>query len=653
MPRFPHAITALAIAAVALLSSPVLGQDAGYLENGELSDRLHALAESDPRAVVSKLGESLEGAPIELVTLTGDAELAGEMPALLITAGLDGRQLAGTETALRIAEQILREHPGVLDSMTVYIIPRVNPDGAAMNLRPVTMGYSGNARPVDEDRDRMTDEDGPEDLNGDGYITMMRRLDPPLSDPPTHLADPDDERLSIAPETDEGQRASFTLYPEGLDNDQDGLINEDGPGGVDLDRNFMHAWPEHEARSGRHQLSEPETYALARFVLDHGNIVMAVTLGRHDNLVNQPDAKAKDISGRAPKEIDADDAGMYKRVGEWFTEATGMKEAGKENTDGSFHAWLYAQRGIPSFAVNPWARPGPEKEADKDTDDGRDDDRAGSGSEPVESGPALTPSPIGDISQETLDELAAAYEAQTGEPVDQSMMSMVTPEMVVQFAAQAGIEVRRVKPEATDGKAEAGEAKKGKKKQSEDAKWLAYFEESGIDGFIGWTGFEHPTLGRVEIGGFKPLARINPPAEDLDTLAEKHTEFVLKLIEARPSVRVAGPEVERLGEGVYEVRLAIINDGRLPTTTAYSRTARSMRPMVIRLSAGVDRIISGQRVDRVWGIDADGGRSEHRWIFRSDDLSQETIEIVDPRLGDRIIMLAEPEETHSDTGSEQ
>lgn len=613
---------------------------AGYMTGEELKARVDAMASGSELASVRTLGQSLGGRAVRLVTLSGSADEAHDRPALLITAGIDGRSLVSTESAVRIAETLVSDHADLLDAFTVYIVPCANPDGMARNRRTLGMGHTGNARLVDEDRDRAIDEDLPDDLNGDGYITLMRRLEPTLDDAPTHMADPDDPRLSIRPDAKDGQRAVFTLYPEGLDNDGDGQINEDGFGSVDLDKNFMHMWPEHEPHAGRYPLSEPEALALATFVIEHPNLVAAVTLGTGDNLISQPESKAKDITGRAPKGIDGADAGLYKRVGEWYEEATGTKDAPKAEAAGSFHAWLYAQRGIPSFAAAAWTRPEPAKGGENVGDDDSGDEPAAM-SEADE--PKLTPSPIGDISQETLDELAKAYQEMTGEAVDQSMIASITPEMVEQFAAQAGIEIQRVEPEdegVSQDNAPKKKSKDKKKPKSEEAKWLAYFDEAGVDGFIDWTPFEHPTLGRVEIGGFKPLARLNPPADELDEIAGKQTEFVVRIIGAAPALTVAGPEVKELAQGLYEVRVALINEGQLPTSTAFSQMSRTVRPIVVRLSTPVEQIVSGQRISRVWGVGADGARDEHRWVLRTDDIAAETIEIIDPRAGARTIRLA-------------
>ena len=617
-----------AAALAVLAGSKAFAQPDGYMSNDQLQSRLQQIATNE-HASLDTIGESLGGSPLHLLTLSaGDTP----RPALLVVAGIDAQYLVSTEIATRIADELLEHHPSLLEEMTVYVIPRVNPDGAARNMGNILGGHTGNARLVDEDRDRMLDEDHADDLNGDGIITMMRRLEPPLDQRPSHLPDPDEPRLNIEPDASEGQRAVFTLYPEGLDNDGDGLINEDGFGAVDINMNFMHRWPEHDPHAGRYALSEPEAHALARFVLERDDIVAAVTIGRHDNMINQPDAKKKDITGRSPLEIDAGDAELYKQAGKWFKEASSFASAEKHDSAGSFHAWMYAQRGVASFAVNGWALP-------EESEDGQSDDVTAKSDQPSQE-PGLTPSPVGDISMETLDELREAYTQMTGETPDESMLDQITPAMVEQFAAQMSIEVRRVKQaEESPADEPKKENKKSRKGLSDDAKWLSYFDDAGIDGFVDWEPLDHPTLGKVEIGGFVPGAKINPPADLLDELAEKHVGFVTRIMEAQSQINVLGPEVVELGGGIYEVRVVIENDGELSTTTSFSRTTRSVKPVIVRLSAPVDQIISGQRVDRVWGIDGDGGRSIHTWVFRSENINNETVTIDDPRTGVRKIKL--------------
>ena len=128
------------------------------------------------------IGASREGRPLEMIVLADPIERADERPGILVVAGLDGRHRSGTALARGIAEQLRSHHADLLDSVTFYILPLANPDGAAGS------GRSGNARVVDRDRDGFRDENGPSDLDGDGHITLMRRADPPLDDPPTQFS---------------------------------------------------------------------------------------------------------------------------------------------------------------------------------------------------------------------------------------------------------------------------------------------------------------------------------------------------------------------------------------------------------------------------------------------------------------------------------
>ena len=54
-----------------------------------------------------------------------------------------------------------------------------------------------------------------------------------------------------------------------------------------------------------------------------------------------------------------------------------------------------------------------------------------------------------------------------------------------------------------------------------------------------WKPFKHPTLGDVEIGGFVPLADVNPTADRIPDLARAHAQFVFDLLELLPRVEPA------------------------------------------------------------------------------------------------------------------
>lgn len=656
----------------------------GYMDYAALVEALEDVAAGSDACSITVIGESGQGRAIHVLTLAGDPDAADSRPAILIVGGLDGRHMIGTETAVRVASRLVEDHSDLLDQYTFYIVPRANPDGTERNFGSVNAGFVGTLTDVDADRDAMMNEDGPSDLNGDGVITQMRRPNPPLDDRAVYLADPAEPRLLKKPDADKGETAMYSVYIEGIDDDDDGQIAEDGDGFVDLDRNFMHEWQSYARDSGAYPLSEPEANALATFVLQHQNIVAAITYGRHDNLVNTPDAKGRDVTGRGPKVIDSADASLYEQIGKLYKDTTGQKRAPREDTDGSFHIWLYAQRGVPSFATVVWGRPDPTK---PEIEDGEGDDAEKEPDEKpdAEAKPAPLADPVtgiwtasitvpemGDMDL-TLDLTRADDDSVTG-TMDMmmgtatltgsyaagsgalSLNAEVTPEMIVPMSLVIDgdqLSGTVTGPEgdvidltgsriSDDGEADKPDGKSDTPKVADEdaAEWLAYSDnDRGGVGFIDWTEFEHPTLGTVEIGGFVPGFQMNPPADELDELAAKQAEFVVKLTDKLPSLRIEGPTVKRLAAGLYEIRLGVINDGALPTKTAMARKNRAVRPTIIRLSVPVEHIVAGDRVDRIWGLDASGGRSVHRWIVQVDDGAELTIDVLNTQLGERHIMF--------------
>lgn len=665
-----------AVAIAALTTAAFGGIYDGYMNHADLTRAIKDIATSSDHAEVEVIGTSVQGRDIHALTLSAADDPSGR-PAILIVAGLDGRHMVGSETAVRVARRLVDQHADLLNDYTFYVIARVNPDGAMQNLGRVNAGYVGNLTDVDADRDRALNENGPEDLNGDGVITQMRRANPPLDDRAEYMADPAEPRLLKKPDADKGETAMYSVYIEGVDTDDDGKIAEDGIGYVDLDKNFMHEWPEYDRDSGRYPLSEPEAMALAKFVLAHENIVAAVTYGRHDNLVNKPDSKGRGVSGQEPKVIDAGDASIYEEIGKLYKETTEQKRADQRDTAGSFVAWLYAQRGVPSFASTVWGRPEVKKEEGEA--DGEGEGREAKKEEPAKPqaaevgddpvtgiwrGKANVPD-MGEM-EITLDLALGNEDAITGSletmmgsaPVEGkragdalSLVADFGPDMALpmEFVIDGdtlsgtitGPEGGVIDASATriSGEDEGGAGEGNGKAADEDAaEWLKYSDAARNGaGFVEWAEYDHPTLGTVEIGGFVPGFRMNPPADELDGLAEKQTEFIAKMTGKLPILRIEGPEVKRLASGLYEIHLAVVNDGYLPTKTAMARKARSIMPTVVRLSVPVDDIVAGDRVDRIWGLDGSGGRSVQNWIVRVGDGEEISVTILNTQFGDRTV----------------
>jgi len=595
-----------------------------YMTHADLTQALRSLAREHADLVsVTTIGKSREGRDLFAVRLAAAGDVDPESrPALLLTAGIDGDHLVGTDVAVEIAERLAAMNSDgdegakkLLSTHTVFIVPRVNPDAAERYFADVKLDWRRNVRPDDNDRDLAEDEDSPNDLNGDGLITMMRVFDPEKAD---LMVDPDEDRLSVKPDRNKGERATFTTMIEGIDDDGDDEINEDWVGGVDLNHNFPHGYVEHADGAGPYMLSEPEALALIDFVLARPNIAVALTFGVHDNLSKTPDGKGQ-YPGGAPKNIDDKDTGFYSFISDRFKEITGLKSVPSESVSGAFFDWVYAQFGVPSFTTPLWTRP-----------ESKGDDKGKGDSEPKpapdDGGEMLTPSGIGDISQETMDELEAAAAAQGIEVTDE-MRAQITAADVDQFAGMMGIKVRRVKQDAGGGGGGGGGRKGGSEANKEESAWLKYSdEERDGEGFVAWTEVDHPKFGTVEVGGWAPYFKLNPPASEIDGIAEKQTEFVMDLLGRLPEVSILEPEVKRLSDGLYEIKLTVVNDGYFPTGTAMAVRNRQGRPYVMRIDVPLDKIVSGQRVQKYWSIPGSGGREEAKWIIQSS--SGATVEVV-------------------------
>jgi len=220
----------------------------GYADYAALRRQMQQLAAS-PLAQLQSLGRTCGGREVLLLRVGSDKLDA--KPAVLIVGGVDPPQLLGSHLALDIARRLVldgRSDPEtarLLKQVTFYVIPRACPDASEAFFQTPAVERSVNLRPMDDDDDGRVDEDGPEDLNGDGLITAMRVEDPagPM------MAHPDDSRVLIEADPKKNETGRWRLLVEGRDNDQDGELNEDPPGGVAFDRNFTFRYPYFESGS--------------------------------------------------------------------------------------------------------------------------------------------------------------------------------------------------------------------------------------------------------------------------------------------------------------------------------------------------------------------------------------------------------------------
>ena len=283
----------------------------------------------------------------------GTEDQRKQRPALLVVAGIEGNDLAGTASTLAWMESLAQRSTeekirSLLETTTLYILPRLNPDAAAAFFAKPRRETSVNDKPVDEDHDGMSEEDGPEDLNGDGLITWMRVEDVAGE----YILDSTEPRLLIKADRSKGERGAWRYLVEGRDNDQDEAWNEDGSGGINFNRNFPFNYKFFAPAAGLHQMSEPETRALADFVVAHPNIAVAFTFGAGDNLIQTPKGEAPK---RPPTAIHDEDVALYRELGKTWRETLGLKKELSGATEpGTFSDWMYFHRGRLSLAARAW-----------------------------------------------------------------------------------------------------------------------------------------------------------------------------------------------------------------------------------------------------------------------------------------------------------
>lgn len=557
-----------------------------YLDPRNLVDALQRLVEQHPDVCrLGTIGSSRQGRDIWLLTLGRGADIE-RRPALVIVAGLDGDDPGSTPIAVRVAGRLMNlraDEPGadLLDRLTVYVLPRMNPDAAAFFFAAPRMEQRMALRPMDDDRDGPSDEDGPDDVNCDGLVTWMRVRDPDA----THLPDPAEPRLLKSADRARGERPVYKLYREGVDDDGDGEYNEDGPGGVDLNLNFMHGYEEHKPGAGPHPVSEPESRALIDFFLSHPRINAVIVYGRHDNLVKTPEAGTTDVTGIAPVSLHKDDQAIYEHLGRRYRELTGIKDVPKEDGRGAFYLWAYAQFGIPALACRPWVCP--QKSSQSEEQPAHPSDVL-----PADA-PAVDPPPA----------------ASAREPDSKNHYQ----------------EPPTKKPDPAD---------------KEAAAWLAYSDaQCNGRGFVNWMPFDHPQLGPVEIGGFVPFFTMTPPPDAFDTLADKQFAFAMDVAMRLPRVRLEPVKVKALAAHVFEIQTAVVNDGYFPTALAMGRQNRRVRPIVLTLDVAPQRVLGGQRVERVWTVAGGGERQKLRWIVTGEPGEIITLTVTSEKFGDLQVQI--------------
>jgi murein tripeptide amidase MpaA len=170
----------------------------------------------------------------------------------------------------------------------------------------------------------------------------------------------------------------------------------------------------------------------------------------------------------------------------------------------------------------------------------------------------------------------------------------------------------------------------------DDLKLLKWSDEVlGGRGYVDWYPFEHPQLGKVELGGWDMLyAWRNPPPEFLEKEVALFPDWLVWHLLISPKLEVYEATVEPLGDALYKVRLVVQNTGWLPTYITKKALEKKLVRGVIAeielpdgatLQLGKPREELGQLEGRaykpsaisVWNADPTDDRAKVEWVVHA------------------------------------
>ncbi|MBC3539709.1 M14 family metallopeptidase [Rufibacter sediminis] len=464
-----------------------------YYDYDGLTEICAKLAKAYPDLVkLETIGDSYEGRRIWALTIsdftTGDPE---RKPAMYIDGNIHSNEIQGSEFALYTAWYLVENFQDnkfiqeLLQQKTFYILPIINPDARHNFMhQPNTAQASRSGMiPLDDDGDGLVDEDVPDDLNKDGHITFMRRK----SSNGRYVVDPQNPLRLIPAKPDQPGEYELLGY-EGLDNDSDGLMNEDPPGYYDPSRDWGWNWQPNYIQPGayKYPFSVPENRSVKDFVLRHPNIAGAQNYHHNGGMaLNAQGAEDQNTFTREDNQVYDLLTRNAQQVIPGYTYSVVYKDL--NSAFGGELDWFHGARGIFTFSnelMSPFLQ---------------------------------------------LDRKVASGEEREAEQQELNKMLLLT------------------------------------------------------DAFVEWKPFDHPTLGKIEIGGFKKNFPRAHPGFLLEEDAHRNMAFTVYQAYQLPQLVIQEVNTRKLSNGLTEVTATVANNRILPTHSSQDLKHRIERPDYISL----------------------------------------------------------------------
>ena len=573
-----------------------------YYDYEELTSYLRDMNDAFPNLTeLSTLATTDMGRSVWLLTInnpeTGRAE---DKPGLYIDQIHAGEVIAGMSNLYTI--WYLLDNYGkddyvtsIVDRNVWYMVPRLDMDGAEAYLKHRPAGEDPD--PQDSDGDFLFDEDPTEDIDGDGFIVQMRQEDP-LGEWKLSEVDP---RAMVRRAPDDLDGTFYKLYAEGIDNDDDGSLNEDPfATGFLSNRNYPFNWKTEAGQGGGKSfpMQEGVTYAEVQFLYAHPNIAVYVQSHCCGRVILRPPTTGVDTEFPFTEDLQ-----LYQ-----IAAARALDRSGWDLAT-SVYEWNWP-RGAPNTKRNQVYR-GKDGELKNLPEVLQPEER-------IETEPGSGETP--------------GFYSASGENEYQSDRGY--------FAWGSSLETAYnmygIFAFADEHWAQPDYNKDGEISDLERLRWSD--EEMGGAAFVDWHAFDHPTLGRVEIGGFVRHKMSPPEGELIQKECEMGNAYKIYLANLTPRLSIKS-EIEDKGEGVYEVVLSVENAGFLPTALQQAQSVGISPKLALVLDVEPDdnlEILFGEEKLALAHIDGNSESAELTYIVRKKNPSDEAslrVTVAAPRAG--------------------
>lgn len=332
-----------------------------YYKYDELEKNLKYFSDKYPELCdLESICVTEENRNVYAMTITNKKTGAAlDKPAFHIDGNTHAGEVTGSMAAMHAIDVLLTGYgedkviTKILDRMTIYVVPRISPDGAETYL---TTPYS--IRSVNRVHNPENGGIRSEDLDGDGVIRMMR-IPTPYG---AWKKDKDDSGIMAKRDPGDADGDFYDIYVEGnfeaFDGDEN-LKEKKEDWSLDFNRNYPYGWfPENrQAGAGKYPLSNPETKAMADWIIEHPNIGGVSTNHTSGGIILYPPGT------RPSTAVSEKDINQFIEIANMGKEELGYEPlniydsfiADPANYDsGAFDDWCYQSQGIVAYTVELW-----------------------------------------------------------------------------------------------------------------------------------------------------------------------------------------------------------------------------------------------------------------------------------------------------------